>query len=122
MLDAARLVAFVAATDLERARAFYEGVLGLRFVSLDSFACVLESAGTTLRIAKVDELTPQPFTVLGWSVADIQDAAKRLARAGAESKRFDGMDQDDLGVWTAPSGARVLWFTDPDGNLLSMTQ
>ena len=48
--------------------------------------------------------------------------AKELAAAGIESKRFDGMAQDEFGIWTAPGGARVLWFADPDGNVLSLTQ
>jgi predicted enzyme related to lactoylglutathione lyase len=123
MLGSAPVVAFVPVTDLDRARAFYEGVLGLTVVSADSFACVFRTgAGTMLRATLVGELRPQPFTVLGWYVDDIEGAAKVLAAAGVVSKRFDGMEQDALGMWTSPSGARVLWFTDPDGNVLSLTQ
>jgi predicted enzyme related to lactoylglutathione lyase len=32
------------------------------------------------------------------------------------------MEQDDLGIWTTPGGDRIAWFTDPDGNVLSLTQ
>jgi catechol 2,3-dioxygenase-like lactoylglutathione lyase family enzyme len=122
MIGAAELVAFVPATDLERAREFYEGVLGLAVESVDSFACVLRSGSVMLRVTKVDGLTPQPFTVLGWSVVDIERAARELSGKGVESIRFDGMGQDDLGIWASPSGAKVLWFKDPDGNTLSVTQ
>jgi predicted enzyme related to lactoylglutathione lyase len=114
---------FSPVTDLDRARAFNEGVLGLTAVSVDSFACVFRTGGgTILRATLVGELRPQPFTVLGWSVGDIEETAKQLAAAGIESKRFDGMEQDALGIWTSPSGASVLWFADPDGNVLSLTQ
>jgi catechol 2,3-dioxygenase-like lactoylglutathione lyase family enzyme len=95
MLGSAPVVAFVPVTDLDRARAFYEGVLGLTVVSADSFACVFRTgAGTMLRATLVGELRPQPFTVLGWYVDDIEGAAKVLAAAGVVSKRFDGMEQD----------------------------
>ena len=123
MLGSAPVVAFVPVTDLDRARAFYEGVLGLTAVSVDSFACVFRTGGgTILRATLVGELRPQPFTVLGWSVDDIEETARQLAAAGIESKRFDGMEQDVLGIWTSPSGARVLWFAHPDGNVLSLTR
>ncbi len=75
-----------------------------------------------LRIAKVEELAPARHTVLGWRVADIRAAAAALAARGVVFERYDGMAQDDLGVWNAPGGAKVAWFKDPDGNTLSLTQ
>lgn len=122
MLENARLVAFVATVHAARARAFYVDVLGLHLVSDDAFALVLDAGGTTLRIAKVDELRPQPFTVLGWSVADIDATVAALRRAGVEPERYPFVPPEAAGVWTAPGGARVAWFKDPDGNTLSVTQ
>ncbi|MFL6142899.1 MAG: VOC family protein [Labedaea sp.] len=122
MLDQASLVAFVPTTDLDRARDFYADVLGLTFDSISPFACVFTSGATTLRVTLVRELTPHPFTVLGWAVDDIAALAAKLPGAGIEPKRLDGVEQDELGVWTAPDGTRVLWFTDPDGNTLSLSQ
>src|ERR1700716_1765290 len=121
-MGSAARVAFVPATDLDRARAFYAGTLGLTFESVNPFACVFRSGPVMLRVAKVEALRPQPFTVLGWSVVDIEDTARQLAAAGVEPSRFAGVDQDDLGIWTTPDGSKVLWFTDPDGNTLSATQ
>jgi predicted enzyme related to lactoylglutathione lyase len=121
-LDHASLVAFVPTTDLDRAREFYAGVLGLTFDSISPFACVFTSGGTTLRVTLVGQLTPQPFTVLGWAVEDIAALAAKLVAAGIEPKRVDGAEQDELGIWTAPDGTRVLWFADPDGNTLSLSQ
>ena len=122
MLDDADLVAFVPSTDLERSRAFYVGVLGLELVGSNPFAAVLDAAGTMLRVTKVDDLTPHPFTVLGWEVRDLGAEVVDLVDRGVAFERFEGMDQDALGIWQTPGGDRVAWFRDPDGNVLSLTQ
>lgn len=116
------IMAFVSTTDLDRARAFYEGVLGLTVDEVSGFACVLRGGGRTLRVTLTETLTPQPFTVLGWLVPDIDAMVVELGQRGVEFNRYDGMDQDALGVWTAPSGGRIAWFRDPDQNVLSLTQ
>jgi catechol 2,3-dioxygenase-like lactoylglutathione lyase family enzyme len=121
-LAAAQLVAFAGATDLKRARAFYEGVLGLPLESEDGFACVFRSGNTRLRVTRVAEVVPAPYTVMGWTVPDVVTAIAELSERGVQFLRFDGMNQDELGVWSAPSGARVAWFNDPDGNTLSVHQ
>jgi catechol 2,3-dioxygenase-like lactoylglutathione lyase family enzyme len=122
MLASAAVVAFVPATDLDRSRRFYEDVLGLSLVETNPFACVFRAAGVTLRVTKVEGLRPQPFTVLGWTVPDIHGAVDELATLGVKVERYDGMDQDRHGIWTAPGGAQIAWFKDPDGNTLSFTQ
>jgi catechol 2,3-dioxygenase-like lactoylglutathione lyase family enzyme len=122
MLGSSDLVAFVATTDLDAARDFYGGVLGLPMVEDSPFACVFDAHGTSLRVTPVSEIRTAPYTVLGWVVDDIGVTVSALGAAGVGFERFAGMEQDDSGVWTAPSGARVAWFTDPDGNVLSVTQ
>jgi catechol 2,3-dioxygenase-like lactoylglutathione lyase family enzyme len=122
MLGSSDLVAFAASADLSRARAFYEGVLGLPVVDQDDFACVFDANGTMLRVTAVREVSPAGYTVLGWRVADIEAAVRGLSARGVAFSRFDGMEQDDNGIWTSPGGAKVAWFTDPDGNVLSLTQ
>jgi catechol 2,3-dioxygenase-like lactoylglutathione lyase family enzyme len=122
MLANCDIVAFVATTDAARARAFYEGVLGLRLVDDEPFALVFEAHGTMLRVQKLQELAPPRHTVLGWRVHDIAAAVDALARAGVTFERFPGLPQDDRGVCTFPGGGRVAWFKDPDGNTLSLTQ
>jgi catechol 2,3-dioxygenase-like lactoylglutathione lyase family enzyme len=121
MLAGSPLFAFVATTDLERAAAFYGDTLGLEILERTPYAVVLDAAGTTVRLTLVEELTPQPFTVLGWLVDDLEAVVAGLAGAGVQPLRYDGMAQDAAGVWTAPGGARILWFRDPDGNTLSLT-
>ena len=122
VLSSARLMGFVATADAVRARRFYQRMLGHRLVSEDAFALVFESGGNQLRIQIVTEFQPQPFTVLGWQVPDIRAAAAALAAGGVVFERYAGMEQDELGVWRSPGGARVAWFKDPDGNLLSVTE
>jgi hypothetical protein len=75
-----------------------------------------------LRVTLVDSSAPRPFTVLGWSVPDIRAVLRRLAESGVAATRYDGMDQDPHGLRVAPAGELVAWFTDPDGNTLSLTQ
>jgi catechol 2,3-dioxygenase-like lactoylglutathione lyase family enzyme len=122
MLGSQKLVAFVAARELGRAKAFYRDTLGLRLVSEDEFALVFDAAGTMLRIARVQEVAAAEYTVLGWQVPDIVRMANNLRKAHVTLERYPGMAQDELGIWTSPSGARVAWFKDPDGNTLSITQ
>ena len=122
MLGAAPFVGFVPVRDLDRARAFYVDVLGLEGRELSPFALELGVAGRQLRATLVEDFTPQPFTVAGWDVDDIEAAVRRLGERGVTFERYDGFGQDDLGIWMAPSGARVAWFLDPDGNNLSLTQ
>jgi predicted enzyme related to lactoylglutathione lyase len=122
MLEKRTLMAFVATTDGARARKFYAEVLGLKVVSDDPFALVCDANGAPLRIQKVESLRPQPWTVLGWEVDDVETTVDGLAKRGVKFERFEGMQQDLRGIWNAPSGARVAWFKDPDGNVLSLTE
>jgi predicted enzyme related to lactoylglutathione lyase len=112
----------VATTDSKRAIEFYRDMLRLRLVSQDSFAAVFDANGTMLRVTTVRELKPAPHTVLGWQVADIATLVGDFRRRGIEPLRFDFVEQDASGIWTAPGGAKIAWFSDPDRNILSLTQ
>jgi len=122
MLGSANIVAFVPITDGEKARAFYEGVLGLRFVKDDGFALVFDANGIMVRVAKVPQFTHAQFTILGWQVSEIEKVAAELQSKGVTFERYGFFKQDDLGIWTAPTGDKVAWFKDPDGNILSISQ
>jgi catechol 2,3-dioxygenase-like lactoylglutathione lyase family enzyme len=122
MLNDATPVTFVATTRPEAARSFYAETLGLRLVSDDPFAVVFDLQGTPLRVEKVDAFEPQPFTVLGWKVREIAHTIAALVRRGVRFERYAALAQDADGVWTAPGGAKIAWFKDPDGNTLSLTE
>src|SRR5262245_57744460 len=121
-LNASDIVAFVATADSVRARDFYGSVMGLRLVADDPFALVFDANGVMLRVQKVEAVRPVAYTTLGWRVADIASTIRGLIAKGVVFERYPGLSQDDLGVWTSPRGARVAWFKDPDGNILSLTQ
>jgi catechol 2,3-dioxygenase-like lactoylglutathione lyase family enzyme len=122
MISGAELVAFVAAHDLDAAGRFYGDVLRRELVESTPFANVYDAGGTTLRVTRVDEVAGAAYTVLGWNVPDIEAAIGALGARGVEFKRFDGLEQDEHGAWTAPGGSRIAWFADPDGNTLSLQQ
>jgi predicted enzyme related to lactoylglutathione lyase len=122
LLASAELVAFVPVSDLGRARAFYETLLGIPCVDASGQACVFDSAGTTLRATLVEGFTPARHTVVGWAVKDLPATVQVLLDQGVVMEHYPGIDQDDRGIWTTPAGDRVVWFKDPDGNTLSLTQ
>lgn len=121
MLGASSPIAFLATTQPECAKAFYVETLGLRLLSDDQFSLVFAAAGVSLRIQKVREFQPHPFTALGWSVEDVRRAVTGLSERGVRFERYPFLAQDELGIWAAPGGASVAWFKDPDGNVLSLT-
>jgi catechol 2,3-dioxygenase-like lactoylglutathione lyase family enzyme len=115
-------ISFVATTDIDRAREFYIDMLGLEFIEESPFALVVRGGHTSIRITPIDSHDPPPGTVVGWAVNDISTTLARLVERGVRPLRFDGFDQDELGVWATSGGALVAWFADPDGNTLSLTQ
>jgi catechol 2,3-dioxygenase-like lactoylglutathione lyase family enzyme len=122
-LGSARLVGFAAISDPARSKAFYREMLGLQFVSEDGFAVVFDCNGVMLRLSIVQKPVLVPYTVLGWEVSDIAAKVRELSARGVCFERYSFMPQDDLGIWTAPGNvARVAWFKDPDGNVLSLSQ
>ena len=122
MLGKSSIVAFIPTADAARSRLFYEDRLGLRFVSGDSFAVVMDANGTMVRIVPVENFTPAPFTILGWQVEDIHRTIAEMSGKGVEFTRYAYFEQTEDGVWTSPDGAQVAWFKDPDGNVLSISQ
>ena len=121
MFGSTNIVAFVPTKDAEKARAFYVDVLGLRFIKDDGFAIVLDANGIMVRVARA-QFTPAQFTILGWQVENIEKTAAGLQEKGVHFERFGFFEQDALGIWTAPTGDKVAWFKDPDGNVLSVSQ
>jgi catechol 2,3-dioxygenase-like lactoylglutathione lyase family enzyme len=122
VLAGSHTIAFVATTQPTAARAFYQDVLGLPLREVDAYAAVFDVPGGLLRLVSVPAFEPAGFTIFGWLVDDIVAELGHLVARGVQPRRFDGFQQDQHGVWTAPGGARVAWFTDPDGNTLSLTQ
>ena len=122
MLANQTIKAFVPTTKPAEAKVFYRDVLGLTLLSEDTYALEFNSNGTLLRVITVPELTPQQFTAVGWNVENIEAVICALNSKGIYCEKYGFMEQDDLGIWTSPSGAKVAWFKDVDGNVLSLTE
>jgi predicted enzyme related to lactoylglutathione lyase len=123
-LNDATPVAFVSVASREEGRAFYEGVLGLKHKSSDEFGDFYAFAnGTHLRLTPMPDFQAGPHPVVGWDVPDIRATAAELKAKGISFSIYEGMGQDELGIWSAPDGrAKVAWFSDPFGNVLSLSQ
>ncbi len=121
---AAQPVSFVLTSDRTRSKPFYAGALGLAMLDDDAFATTFDlGGGATMRLTDLPGHTGANHTVLGWSVPDIAQAVQDLRQRGITFRIYEGFGQDADGIWQPPGGgAKVAWFTDPDGNVLSLTQ
>jgi catechol 2,3-dioxygenase-like lactoylglutathione lyase family enzyme len=117
-----KAIAFLATKDARASRRFYEQIVGLRFVEENDFAIVFDAFGTMLRIQKTPDVSVAPYTAFGLEVDDVGTAVAALETKGVQPKRYPGLEQDARGVWTAPSGAQIVWFADPDGHIVSFSQ
>ncbi len=116
-------IAFVITRDRKASEAFYGGTLGLRRLPGDDFAAVFDLAGVKLRVTEVPSHVAALHPVLGWQVGDIAATVDALAGKGVAFTIYEGMGQDARGIWASPDGAaKVAFFPDPDGNVLSLTQ
>ena len=117
------IVAFVPIADVAKAKKFYGETLGLALIEEElPFALVFDANGIMLRLSIVGKPSPAPWSILGWEVSDVASSARTLLARGVSFERYPGMQQDEDGVWTSPTGARVAWFKDPDGNVLSLSE
>jgi catechol 2,3-dioxygenase-like lactoylglutathione lyase family enzyme len=119
-----KIIGFIPTRNPEAARTFYEQTLGLKFIADDQFALVFHvgpDEATMLRVVRTPEFTPAAFTIFGWQVDDILTTVSELTANKVQFLRFGFLQQDDLGIWSAPGGAAVAWFHDPDGNTLSLS-
>ena len=117
-----RLMGLVMVSDAEQARAFYVDTLGLDYVENDDFALVVRSGANLIRLVHAQSVEPRPFAVLGWQTDALEERVQELIGRGVAFLRYGWFQQDALGIWTAPGGAKVAWFNDPDGNVLSLSQ
>jgi catechol 2,3-dioxygenase-like lactoylglutathione lyase family enzyme len=116
------VVTFLLTRNPEAAIHFYRDTLGMKLMRDDGFALVFDLNGVILRIGKVPSFTPAQNTVLGWESRDIGSAVDQLVKKGVTFERYPNMKQDEKGICTFPTGDKVAWFKDPDGNVLSISQ
>jgi catechol 2,3-dioxygenase-like lactoylglutathione lyase family enzyme len=116
------VMAILGTADMDAALAFYADTLGLSVISSDAYGTSLEAGGTELRLTHVPTVVPTPYSQLAWRVSDLDTIVASLRDLGVQMVRFDHLEQDEMGAWTGPGGVRVVWFHDPDRNLLSLLE
>lgn len=122
MLASSKMVGFLFTNDYQQSRAFFETKLGFQFVSLDQFALVMKAGESSIRISKIPNFVPAQGTVLGWGVQNIEAVVDWLTARGVAFEKYPFVQDQQRGIWSAPGGAKVAWFKDPDGNVLSVSQ
>ena len=110
MLASSKLQTIILTSRIDEAEQFYGGVLGLPLKGKSHGALVYNVGGGELRVSPVPSTQPSIHTVLGFAVSDLDAVVTALSLRGVQ------------GVLVTPEGARVAWFRDPDGNLLSIVQ
>jgi catechol 2,3-dioxygenase-like lactoylglutathione lyase family enzyme len=120
MLSSDKMVGFLFTTDYDRAKAFFVGKLGFHFIQQDQFALAMRCGENMVRVTKIANFTPAQATVLGWETSDIEGALAWLQKQGVAPEKYPWAGGSE--IWTAPSGDKILWFKDPDGNVLSISQ
>jgi catechol 2,3-dioxygenase-like lactoylglutathione lyase family enzyme len=111
-----------AVDDVGKARAFYEGTLGLK-VSEEHGLLTLHLAGDrdTFVYPKPDHV-PATYTILNFVADDVEQAVDELTARGVRFERYDGFEQDEKGISRASGGPSIAWFTDPAGNILAVLE
>jgi catechol 2,3-dioxygenase-like lactoylglutathione lyase family enzyme len=123
LLQSATPVIFLYVSDRDRALAYYCETLGFTLHSSDPFGDFIHLGGAMLRMTVMPDHQPHAHPVLGWNVEDIGASVDALAGRGVAFAIYDGMGQDERGIWTSPDGAsKVAFFDDSEGNVLSLAQ
>jgi catechol 2,3-dioxygenase-like lactoylglutathione lyase family enzyme len=122
MLSESKLQSIIWTSRIDDAEFFYRDVLGLSLRGTSDGALVFDVSGGVLRVAPVPATKPSEHTVLGFAVSDLNSAMALMRSKGIVFERFEGFPHDENGALSTPDGAKVAWFRDPDGNLLSVVQ
>ena len=124
MLTSAPVAASIAVTDIDRARRFYGETLGLNTAGDDSGNAVIyeAGAGTKVLVYRRPNHQPSAATVAAFQVADAAKAVADLSARGVHFEDYDipGVKTDENHIAEMPSGNKVAWFTDPDGNIIAV--
>jgi predicted enzyme related to lactoylglutathione lyase len=124
MLTTSKATSGFAVNDLDKAKEFYEGTLGLSVEVLDA-----EHGVTKLKLAdECDvlmylsaDMVPASYTMLNFEVDDVDAAVDSLVERGVSFERYDGFDHDERGIVRGP-GPQIAWFKDPSGNVIAVMQ
>jgi pimeloyl-ACP methyl ester carboxylesterase len=121
MLANAKAYSGLAVRDMEEARRFYGEALGLKTSEEYGLMWLHLAGGRDTLVYEQSDATPASFTILNFEVDDIDEAVDALAARGVRFERYEGVAQDEKGVFR-DEGPYIAWFKDPSGNVLSVLQ
>jgi len=123
MLGKADATPMIAVKDLDRARKFYQDILGLRAEQDWGEGVTLKSGDTTVNVYKSDFAGTNKATALNFDVDDIETEVSELKEKGVLFEKYDLPGLEPRGdLYVGPGGLKTAWFKDPDGNILSLIQ
>ncbi|MEP5729199.1 MAG: VOC family protein [Sulfitobacter sp.] len=122
MTQPRRPISFIATNNPESTKTFYGRVLGLKLLEHSPYALVFLDGENMLRVQIIADFAPLAHTVHGWQVTDIKADIDNLVSKGVSFLTLGQMDQDGDGIWISPDGHKIVWFKDPSGNILSLTE
>ena|SRR5918995_1584893 len=110
-----------AVKDVDAARNFYSETLGVKTTTLDdeNGLLQLEFDDRSVFVYAQPDSTPASGTILNFQVPDVDAAVDGLTERGVEFERYEGIDQDEKGIFRG-EGPTIAWFQDPSGNVLSV--
>ena len=111
-----------AVDNLQKAREFYEGVLGLRVSEARGDLTLHIAGGRDTFVYPKPDFSPATYTILNFPVEDIEAAVDGLTARGVSFEHYDGIEQDDKGIARVEGGPPIAWFRDPAGNILSVLE
>jgi catechol 2,3-dioxygenase-like lactoylglutathione lyase family enzyme len=115
-------VSFLAASNPNVSISFYQNILGLEFIQNNGFSLIFKLNDHEIRIQLVEKFQPHNFTAFGFKVENIENKIRELMAKGITFEQYDFIQQDELKIWQTEDGAKIAWFKDPDGNILSLSQ
>jgi catechol 2,3-dioxygenase-like lactoylglutathione lyase family enzyme len=121
MLENSRAFSGFSVDDIPTARRFYGETLGLRVTEEHGMLTLHTAGGRDTLIYPKDDHTPATYTILNFRVEDVDKVVEELTARGVRFERYEGLDQDEKGVFSA-QGPPIAWFKDPAGNILSVLQ
>jgi catechol 2,3-dioxygenase-like lactoylglutathione lyase family enzyme len=125
MLDPKKAYSGFAVDDVQKAKEFYGGTLGLNASFVDRGQQLLQlelGGGTPTLVYTKPDYTPATYTVLNFPVSDVEGAVDELTAKGVTFERYPELDQDEKGIFEGGEerGPTIAWFTDPAGNILAV--
>jgi catechol 2,3-dioxygenase-like lactoylglutathione lyase family enzyme len=121
MLGKADAMPMIAVKDIDRARKFYEGKLGLETKdAMGGEVLEVKSGDTVINVYRSEHAGTNQATALTFAVDDIEAEVRDLKEKGIFFEQYDMPGLEKRGDLYVAEGMKTTWFKDPDGNILSL--